>query len=177
MFGLLKRKNPYEQAARDLYLCVMAQSRAPVFYEDFGVPDTFDGRFDVLSLHLFMVMEALRAHGAAGADLSQALFDVCFADMDQTLREMGIGDMGIPKHMRKMMTAFNGRMHAYQTGLEQGDLRAALARNVYGDAGDAAHPDALERYVRHTLGGLTALGFAAFEAGEVVFDKGGKDGT
>lgn len=126
----------------DLYAVLMARVRAPIFYTEKGVPDTFDGRFDLLLLHLFLVMERLlQEEGGDYADFNQALFDVVFADMDQTLRERGIGDMGVPKHMRRMMTAFNGRMHAYHTAFgvgEDQDITDALRRNLFGTVNDVA---------------------------------------
>lgn len=131
MFAMLKRKNPYEQSAQRLYAAALEQVRRPVFYEEYGVEDTFEGRFDFLLLHLFMVMETAQAY----PDFNQALFDVAFADMDQVLRQGGIGDMGVPKHMKRMMKAFNGRMHSYSTawgGKGDATLAQVLARNLYG---------------------------------------------
>ncbi len=132
MFGLFRRKNPYEQAARRLYADAFMHARNPAFYSEYGVPDTIDGRFDLLLVHLFLIIERMQGEGRGGALLSQALFDVTFADMDQSLRENGIGDMGVPKHMRRMMKAFNGRMHRYRDALAAGDIESALATNLYG---------------------------------------------
>lgn len=132
MFGLFNTKNPYEQPARQLYASAFNQARNSGFYMEYGVPDTLDGRFDLLLLHLFLVIHRMKNEGRKGAQLAQALFDVAFADVDQGLRENGIGDMGVPKHMRRMMLAFNGRVHSYAQALETGDMEAALARNLYG---------------------------------------------
>ncbi len=106
------------QAGRNAYAVVLEQARNPRFYTDFGVPDTFDGRFEVLVAHLFIIMHVTGEQGEEARGFNQALFDAAFADMDQTLRNMGIGDMGVPKHMRRMMTGFNGRMHAYEEALD-----------------------------------------------------------
>lgn len=132
MLNLFKRKNPYEGAARMLYAQALVQTRKPEFYNKYGVPDSFDGRFDLLLLHIFLLVDRMLAEPQVGPEFNQALFDVTFADMDQTLREMGIGDMGIPKHMRRMMKAFNGRMHAYKEAQEQGAVEEALSKNLYG---------------------------------------------
>ncbi len=132
MFGLFRRKNPYEQPARDLYAAAFQRAREAVFYSEFQVPDTLDGRFDMLLVHLFLITNRAAAEGLQGRQLSQALFDVTFADMDQGLRENGIGDMGLPKHMRRMMLAFNGRMHVYSAAVEKDHLVEALERNLYG---------------------------------------------
>lgn len=131
MFGAFKQKNPYEQPARSVYGALLTHIRQPVFYEELAVPDTFEGRFDVLVLHVFMVMEHMLVH-EKGEVFNQTLFDVMFADMDQALREMGKGDMGVPKQMRAMMLGFNGRVHAYQDAFGDDEKRAAvIAKNIY----------------------------------------------
>jgi cytochrome b pre-mRNA-processing protein 3 len=161
MLNLFKRKNPYEGAARILYAQALEQTRDPEFYSKFGVPDSFDGRFDLLLLHIFLLMERMLGEPNVGQSFNQALFDVTFADMDQTLREMGIGDMGIPKHMRRMMKAFNGRMHAYSEAAEPEAFKEVLAKNLYGTVQepDAAHITAMLAYVqsvRRVLGAKQA---------------------
>lgn len=128
MFNKLFKQDNRE--ARDLYARALENTREEIFYDKYGVPDSFDGRFDLLLLHIFIVL-----HRSMGQDnynnMSQGLFDVMFKDMDQTLREMGIGDVGIPKHMKKMMKAFNGRMYAYQAAITDGNLNEVIARNLY----------------------------------------------
>jgi cytochrome b pre-mRNA-processing protein 3 len=149
MFGLLKTKNPYEQAAAGAYARILEQLRNPGFYMQCSVPDTLEGRFELLLLHLFIIM-----HATDHADFNQALFDAAFADMDQLLRQSGIGDMGVPKRMRRMMKAFNGRAHAYEQALhEAGALEDALRRNLYGML-DTPPPGGLEnmkKYVQSSL--------------------------
>ncbi len=135
MLAFLKKKNLHEQTAKAVYGQLLEKTRAEVFYNDYGVPDSFDGRFDMLVLHVFLVIDRLKDEGAQGRDFNQALFDATFADMEQTLRERGIGDMGIPKHMRRMMKAFNGRIHVYSAASGNGKLMTeALMRNLYGTA-------------------------------------------
>ena len=174
MFGLFKSKNPYAQPAEHVYGAVLDQTRRSVFYTDYGVPDSFDGRFDLLLVHIYLVLQVMLDETRAEAeDFNQALFDETFKDMDQTLREMGIGDMGIPKHMRKMMRAFNGRMHAYQAGLDESDLEDALRKNLYGtlEDVDSAHIKAFEKYMMNTLKFLKAQGADAILAGTIEFKK------
>lgn len=132
MFNLLKAKNPQKEAAQRLYASALAQTRQPFFYIHCAVPDSFDGRFDLLLLHVFLIMDRFWDEQDVNLDINQALFDETFRDMDQTLREIGVGDMGIPKHMRRMMKAFNGRMNAYRDALEAGHLKEALIKNIYG---------------------------------------------
>lgn len=88
------RRNPHAESAHSLYLRVVAQARQPAFYADFGVPDTVDGRFDLVVLHVFLVLHRLKQDHPQASDLAQALFDTLFQDMDQSLRELGAGDMG-----------------------------------------------------------------------------------
>ena len=174
MFALLKKKNPYEQAARQVYASVLLHSRKEEFYEDYGVPDTFDGRFDMLLLHTYLILHRMLEDGQEHAEaFNQALFDATFADMDQTLREMGIGDMGIPKHMRKMMKGFNGRMHAYEEALEQGTLADVMKRNLYGTglAPDDKKIAKMEAKALEMLAFLKTQSSADILSGDVRFEK------
>jgi cytochrome b pre-mRNA-processing protein 3 len=144
-----------QDMAEKLYAAIVAQARQPFFYTDMAVPDTVDGRFDMILLHSFMVMLRLRDAGEETAALSQTLYDVMFVDMDRAVREMGIGDLSVKKHIRRMMKAFNGRMAAYDIAV--GDLagmKDALQRNVYGTVKgvvDPAAPEALAAYVQNTV--------------------------
>ena len=113
----------------------MSQARAPVLYKAYGVPDTLDGRYEMFALHLSLLVNRLADDGDY-ADFSQELYDKCFGNIDKGLRDAGIGDMGVPKHMKRMMKGFNGRVHAYSEGLKGGvsvkTLDEAVARNIYG---------------------------------------------
>jgi len=173
MLALLKKKRAYQQEAESLYAAIVAQARRPGFYVDLAVPDTFAGRFDMLTLHLCVVIDRLSAD-ASGRDFNQALFDAAFANMDQTLREIGIGDMGVPKRMKRMMKAFNGRMHAYAAALgNENTLKDVLRRNLYGTLKDIppAALEAMTAYVAEYARGLHNMtaediigGAAAFPA-------------
>lgn len=181
IFSLFRRNDPNEAAAYALYRTVVAQARRPEFYTDLGVPDTLDGRFDMITLHAFLVLYRLRGveRKDAGKALSQRLFDLMFADMDQNLREMGVGDLSVGKKIKAMTQAFNGRIHAYDAGLaapEDGadanaTLRGALRRNVFGTIGDE-DPVALSRmadYVRAEVQGLARQPDDAILKGQVAF--------
>ncbi|MCC6598908.1 MAG: ubiquinol-cytochrome C chaperone family protein [Alphaproteobacteria bacterium] len=176
MLGLLKSKNPYGRAAKNIYADVLKHIRNPVFYTQYGVPDSFDGRFDLLLVHVFLVIDRLVIEGGDAASLfNQALFDVIFADMDQTLREMGIGDMGVPKHMRRMMKAFNGRMHAYEgaseAGVPEDSLPQALRKNLYGTLEEvpAKGLEKMAAYMQNSAAGLREQALALITGGQVVF--------
>ncbi|MFA5591966.1 MAG: ubiquinol-cytochrome C chaperone family protein [Micavibrio sp.] len=138
-----------KRAAAQLYQTALAQSREPVFYRDYGVADTMDGRFDMLGFHAALIMEGLRPYGREGRALAQALFDKLFREVEFALRESGVGDLGVPKHMGRMMRAFNGRAHAYHEALAGRDVEAlekALARNIYRDDTATEQAGALAKY-------------------------------
>src|SRR6476620_8654914 len=113
-----------------IYGMIVTQAREPLFYRDLGVPDTVNGRFDLLLLHLWVVLR--RRTAAGGAVLSQALFDRFCDDMDANLREMGVGDLAVPKRMQAFGEAFYGRAAAYDLALAAGaePLAQALCKNI-----------------------------------------------
>lgn len=145
----LFRKNSATDAVYAVYTAIVAQSRQPLFYADWGVPDTVTGRFDMISLHLSLVFRRLRVEKQAGHDFSQALFDLFFKDMDRSLREMGAGDMAVPKKVRKMSEIFYGLMTSLNEAMDRDDrsgVEAVLRRNIYGEA-DSGHAVALAAYL------------------------------
>lgn len=153
MLNVFRRK-PQTANIEALYGAIVAQARNPVFYRDNGVADTVNGRLDLLMLHLALVFERLAQGDAAAKAAGQAAFDRFCQDMDDHLREEGVGDLKVPKDMLRLGAAFFGRHRAYISALKAGDrdaLRAALRRNVYSDLG-AAGPDAV---------GLEAVGLEA----------------
>jgi cytochrome b pre-mRNA-processing protein 3 len=176
MIFRLFRRDPQAATITALYGAIVAQARVPAFYLSFGVPDTPEGRFDLLVLHLALVCRRLgRAETeeqAAGRALSQAVFDMFCRDMDDNLREMGVGDLTVPKTMRKLGEAFYGRLDVYDRALGSADpaeLTAALARNAQGPGAPAAAAERLAAYVRAAAAHLDALPIAAFVAGKVNF--------
>lgn len=132
-----------------LYGMIVAQARLPVFYRDYSVADTVNGRFELLVVHLALAVGRLFAD-AATRELGQGLFDQFCQDMDHNLREMGTGDLKVPREMRKMGEAYYGRAQAYQAALVAEDSRVlveAVRRNVYGGAAEAA-AGRLAAYIR-----------------------------
>lgn len=134
IIGQLFRPDPTTAIARRLYDAVVAQARQPVFFAEWEVPDTVDGRFEMVTLHAHLLLRRLKDGGPGTASLAQALFDVMFADMDASLREMGAGDLGVGRRVKRMATGFYGRIAAYDAGLAGGAevLAAALRRNLFG---------------------------------------------
>ena len=123
-----------------IYGMIVTQAREPIFYRDLGVPDTVNGRFDLLLLHLWLLLRRLRTvegAPAAASELSQALFDRFCEDMDDNLREMGIGDQTVPKRMRAFGEAFYGRVQAYDQAVEAGGeaLAEAICKNILNGTG------------------------------------------
>lgn len=120
-----------------LYGDIVAAARAPAAYRDFGVPDSFEGRFERLALVTTLALRRLKALGAPGEDIAQVLVDRFFADLDDGLRRAGVSDLAVGKRVKKLAQAFYGRAEAYTAALASGEeaaLRAALARNLLGGA-------------------------------------------
>jgi cytochrome b pre-mRNA-processing protein 3 len=152
-----------------LYGGIVAQARLPVFYAGFGVPDTVDGRFDLVVLHLVLVLGRLRlAAGQQSSDrlaqeLGQGLFDTFCRDMDNNLREMGVGDLSVPKQMKRLGEAFYGRQQAYDAALGNDDeaaLTAAIARNVFSGA-TGPQAQRLAGYMRASAAKLATIDLIA----------------
>jgi len=131
MFSFLKKSSPAQRSIETIYGMIVTQAREPLFYRDLGVPDTVNGRFDLVLLHLWLVLRRLKSVGS-GTALSQALFDHFCTDMDDNLREMGVGDQTVPRRMRAFGEAFYGRTAAYDMALTEGGeaLADAICKNV-----------------------------------------------
>lgn len=150
MFGrLFRRDSEADGIATALYGAIVAQARNPALYTDFGVADTVTGRFEMVTMHVILVLDRIEGLGEAVRPLGQRIFDLYVLDMDRSLRELGIGDLGVPKRMKKMAQAFFGRHESYREALAAGHasrLTEAIARNVY-PAGNAAAARGLAAYV------------------------------
>jgi cytochrome b pre-mRNA-processing protein 3 len=164
------RRSAENRTIADLYGMIVAQARLAAFYADYGVPDTVEGRFDLIVLHLVLVLRRL-AGLQQGLRIGQRLFDRFCQDLDDNLREMGIGDLAVPKHMRRFAEAFYGRQAAYLRALDAADDRdfeKALARNMLGGAGSDGVVR-LANYARAVIGKLDAQEDGALMCGELAF--------
>lgn len=173
-FRRLFQRRRRADTAHDLYAAAVAQARLPTFYAALGVPDTVDGRFDLLVLHAHLLMRRLgRIAGEDAKTLSQALFDLMFADMDNQLREMGVTDLAVGRKVRQMAEAFYGRVAAYDAALAEGEgaLALALERNLF-RAATAPAAAAAAAYVIAQEAHLAALADADVLAGRVSFATG-----
>jgi cytochrome b pre-mRNA-processing protein 3 len=166
------RRSPRTDSIAALYGAIVAQARSPTFYVEFGVPDTMEGRFDLIVLHLVLVLGRLGGAGERGAEFGQRLFDAFCRDLDGNLREMGVGDLAVPKRMRRFGEAFYGRQAAYVAALAADDpqhFEKALARNIL-QAEDIDHRVArLARYARAVARRLDAQSDADLFGGAADF--------
>lgn len=167
----LFRLNPRRGAIHAAYRRIVERARMPVFYTEWGIPDTLDGRYELLALHAFLVLNRLKRDRGATEAFAQALFDTMFADLDRALREMGVGDLGVGRRVKEMATGFYGRIVAYEKGLaDAAALGAALRRNLYGTSEPSPAQLALmAEYVLRQVASLAAEPVAALLAGEVAF--------
>jgi cytochrome b pre-mRNA-processing protein 3 len=135
IFGLF-RKSAATEAVYAVYSAIVAQSRQARFYADWGVPDTVTGRFDMICLHMALLFRRLRSENKEVRDFSQAVFDLFFKDMDRSLREMGAGDLAVPKKIQKMGNMFYGLLTSVNRAMDDEDaaaLEGVLARNLFDD--------------------------------------------
>lgn len=158
-------------AARQLYVAVVEQARQPGFYTECGVPDTVTGRFDLIALHSFLLMNRLKQDGATRS-LAQAISDVVVDDMDRNLREMGTGDLSVGKKVKRIMEGYFGRLEGYEKALLGDDaaLAAALRRNLFaeGEPSDG-QLSAVAGYVRREAARLADQPIDRLKAGAVAF--------
>jgi len=168
----LFRPSGTREAAERAYRQIVDHARAPEFFTQCGVPDTIDGRFELICLHAFLLLHRIRGEGSAADTFGQEFFDAMFADMDRSLREMGTGDLGVGRQVQRMAQSFYGRIRAYQQGLAGDDavLSAALARNLYGTVPETKpFADAMAGYVRREAAELQRRASAGLLAGQVRF--------
>lgn len=167
---------PFRHAAEartiaSLYGMIVAQARQPAFYAVYGVPDTVQGRFDLIVLHLVLLLRRLEQTGERGRLYGQRLFDAFCRDLDGNLREMGIGDLAVPKRMQRYGEAFYGRQAAYLAALDSPDpevFENALARNILEGGGTQRAAD-FAQYARAAVRELDAQEEGALMRGELAF--------
>src|SRR5271168_3722373 len=174
------RRGHHNRNIHGLYGAIVAQARSTAFYTRYGVSDSVEGRFELIVLHLALILRRLGGEqpagpwqGSSGRTIGQQLFDVFCRDLDDNLREMGVGDLAVPREMRKFGEAFYGRQAAYGAALGAADdreLEKALVRNILGEvAGGGEKAVALARYARAAAAQLAIQPEDALVAGRVVF--------
>jgi cytochrome b pre-mRNA-processing protein 3 len=159
-------------AAELAYRLVVEQARHPAFFVEWGVPDTLDGRFELICLHAFFYLHRLKSERPRSARLGQCFFDTMFGELDRALRESGTGDLRVGKEVKRMAQGFYGRIRAYEAGLAADDsvLGSAIARNLFGTVPGEVRPvTAVAEYVRAQIAALARQPAAGLLAGRIRF--------
>jgi cytochrome b pre-mRNA-processing protein 3 len=172
MLRWLRKRAETGRTAEDLYGSVVAMARQPAFYRVLGVPDTPGGRFELVVLHLYLALQALR--GPNANDVKQCAIEAFVIDMDDCMREMGVGDLSVPKKVRRAAGAFYERATIYQRDLvtDKSLLATSLGQYIFGD-GEAPEgaTSVLAHYVREASAALAETDFvdwAHSEAGQAL---------
>lgn len=187
MLARLKRAMRRSAQVQKLYHLVVAQSRLPVFYDRGGVPDTVDGRFEILALHMVAVLRVLKSRDAQVKRFAQELYDFMFYAMDVGLREDSVGDGGVRQQIRRLTEAFSGRVVAYERALNQMEkpaeteaLESVLRRNLFGTLDDVDCDPSMRAafavYFVDLVSELERQGQAAVLAADIVFPVFGGGG-
>ena len=182
MLMRLKRAMRRSAQVQELYHLVVAQSRLPVFYDRGGVPDTVDGRFEILALHMVAVLRVLKSRDEQIKRFAQELYDFMFYAMDVGLREDSVGDGGVRKQIRRLTESFSGRVVAYERALNQAEMEkptetekldSVLRRNLFGTLEDADFDPSMSTafavYFIDLVSELERQGQAAVLAADIVF--------
>ena len=163
MLQWFRRRAERSRRAGELYGGVVTAARQPFFYKDMGVPDTPEGRFELVALHLFLALEALKQRGPQQLEVTRQTIEAFVSDMDDCMREMGVGDFTVPKKVKRAAAAFYERAGAYRRGLSEAQksvLEKSLSTYVFaGRQEDGNGLSALAGYVRNAASALAAEQF------------------
>lgn len=166
IFNWLRDKTP--DAAYAAYTALVGQARLPVFYMKTQVPDTLDGRFDMIVMHIVLAYRRFHGDGKAPQAFGQHIFDLFIKDMDRSLRESGVGDVSIPKKMKKVARSYFGRSEVYISALDDADLGAlaeAVDRNIFPDGSNQQAARCLAAYMIEADKNLAEQGIEELMAG------------
>ena len=171
----LLSRSRFSERAHLLHETIVEQARTPTLFRRHAIPDTFDGRFEFLLLHVLVVMRRLKAVGAEGEVAAQELFDLVFADFDRALRESGVGDLRVGSKIRRMAQAYFGRARALDDALADAlpdVLCDMLERNVYGTVSvESGTICGLASYVRRQVMHLDGVADQCIVTGHIDFAK------
>ena len=171
LLSMFSRK-PHERAGFALYTAAVQAARDPYYYTELGVPDTMDGRFDLIGLYTFLLIDRIHRAEDTGKGLAQAVFDAMFLDMDHTLRELGVGDITVGRKNKAMWEALNGRRQAYEAPMAAGDheaLAEAIGRNVWRGTPPPRGPERLAAIALDQHRSLAAQTMESLLKGQVAF--------
>ena len=171
MFFRSKQKLQDRDTANRIYTRIVDASRQPAFFTGFGIPDTLDGRFEMLSLHMFLGLRPFVGGDTVDKALAQAVMELFVRDMDAALRELGVSDIKVPKRMKTLYGSFGGRIASYTIAVKEGGeaLHEALARNIFPDGGEAGNVLALADYIAAVLGSMDHAEPDDLRAGLIAF--------
>ncbi len=173
ILGKFLRRLNRDVPPRETYRQIVMQARQPQFYASLGVPDTVNGRFDMITLHAFLLFDRLRGEkDEKTAEFAQEVFDEMFTDMDHNLREMGVSDVAVGKRVRKMAEVFYGRLAAYRKCLDAGDdacLKDAFRRNIFEGKADDGVLETFHAYCMEARRLLAELKTSDLRKGRLAF--------
>ncbi|SMD08781.1 ubiquinol-cytochrome C chaperone family protein [Rhizobium sp. RU36D] len=173
IFGFFRQKRHNQIIVHRQYEALTGVARQPVFYLAMDVPDTVMGRFELLSIVMILFFRRTRSAETSGQELAQEIVDAFFQDIDHSIRELGIGDQGVPKRMKKLAGMFYGRLESYAAALDQRDvqqLAAALRRNIYPETSEDGHDmGLLADWMMKTDEALAAMPGELLETGSLRF--------
>jgi cytochrome b pre-mRNA-processing protein 3 len=171
MLPFSSRTRAGRQTAERIYAASVEAARRPEFYLQYGVPDTLQGRFEMLALHLFPVLHRLMHDPGDDPELARLVSEVLVSNTEGAFREMGVGDTVVPKRMKTFYQSFAGRISAYKEALDEGGdaLVAAIGRNVFADAGEDRHVRALAGYLEESVEAIRAVDVAVLKRGELPY--------
>lgn len=171
IFGLFRRKNGNRAIVERQYAALTSAARIPFFYTDLGVPDTVMGRFEMLSVVMILFFRRTATSATSGQELAQEIVDAFFQDIDHSIRELGIGDQGVPKRMKKLAGMFYGRLQSYAAAMDAGDaagLEEALRRNFHPGESNAPAMHGLSRWMMSAEAALCQVPEDAIARGTLV---------
>ena len=170
MLSFSARRRAKRDTAERIYVACLTAARRPELYLSYGVPDTLQGRFEMVALALFPVLNRLMHEPGDDPDLARLISESFVDDMDGAFREMGMSDTAVPKRMKTLYSSFAGRMTAYREA--RGDeiaLTAAVARNVLPDAPEDERAQALAQYLKVATAAIAVADLAEIRRGEIPF--------
>jgi cytochrome b pre-mRNA-processing protein 3 len=171
LFSRTRRRE--REAAEGVYCAALAAARRPAFYVDCGVPDTLQGRFEMVALNLFPLLHRLMHDPGDDPELARLVAESFVVDMDGALRDSGVSDRRLPKRMNTLYSSFAGRITAYEEALSGGEsaLAEAIARNVFPDAAAPAHAASLARYAKAAVAAIRAADIATIRSGALPYPE------
>ncbi len=172
IFGLFRNRKHNQAIMKRQYDLLTAVSRDPAFFLHYHVPDTVMGRFEMVSVVMILFFRRTRASDTSGQELAQEIVDAFFQDLDHAIREIGIGDVAVPKRMKKFAAMFYGRLEAYARAMDGADedaLAEALSRNIHPGKSDAPDMRPLAHYMLETERALAAEPEDRIQTGSLAF--------